>query len=252
MAKHNKTMDKKLLAKAILIRFMLMLVLVLSIQLASAELTHKQNTDLKFSITSNFADQCILTTINTPTDVLFVNQNGTKTSQTFNFTISSGNFSELGNYRLNIECADSTQKVTEYEDVEVTPNGQVMGLSQAILFGFVFLIIIGMLVFSIMGLSRANDVSWLIFYICATYIMSFCMFFVAWLFSSNYLWQTPILASVFWIIWLIMSICFFPFIIGVSGYILKLQAEALMVDNYVSKGYSQEDAKSLAKTKRKR
>jgi hypothetical protein len=218
----------------------------------SAEMTHKQNTNLIFSITSNFADECVLTTINTPTSVLFVNQNGTKNSQTFNYTISSANFTELGNYRLNIECSDSTDKVTEYEDVEVTPNGQVLGLSQSILFGFVFLIIIGLLFFSVMGLARANDVSWLIFYICSTYIMSFCMFFVAWLFSENYLWQTPILASVFWIVWLIMSILFFPFIIGVSGYILKLQAEALMVDNYVSKGYSQEDAKSLAKTKRKR
>ena len=245
-------MDKKLLAKVILIRFMLMFVLALSIQLVSADLTHKQNTNLKFSITSNFADECVLTTINTPTDVLFINQNGSKTSQTFNFTIPSGNFSKLGDYRLNIECADSTQKVTEYESVEVTPNGQILGLSQSILFGFVFLIIIGLLVFSVYGLSKANEVSWLIFYICATYIMAFCMFFVAWLFSSNYLWQTPILASVFWIIWLIMSILFFPFIVGVSGYILKLQAEALMVDDYVSKGYSQEDAKSLAKTKRKR
>jgi len=90
----------------------------------SAELTHKQNTDLKFSITSNFADECVLTTINTPTDVLFVNQNGTKTSQTFNFTISSGNFTELGNYRLNIECADDTDKVTEYESVVVSLNGK--------------------------------------------------------------------------------------------------------------------------------
>jgi hypothetical protein len=123
MAKHNKTMDKKIDMQTILMRFMFVFVLVLSIQLVSAELTHKQNTDLKFSMSSNFADECVLTTINTPTNVLFINQNGTKTSQTFNFTISSSNFATVGNYRLNIECSDATDKVTEYESVTVTLSG---------------------------------------------------------------------------------------------------------------------------------
>jgi hypothetical protein len=98
--------------------------MLMMISFVSAEMTHKQNTNLIFSITSNFADQCVLTTINTPTDVLFINQNGTKNSQTFNYTMLSGNFTELGNYRLNIECADSTDKITEFEDVEVTPTGE--------------------------------------------------------------------------------------------------------------------------------
>jgi hypothetical protein len=92
----------------------------------SADITHKVDTDLKFSITSNFADQCILTTINTPTDVIFINQNATKTSQTFNFTISSLNLSSVGNYRLNIECSDATDAVTEYESLEVTPTGKTI------------------------------------------------------------------------------------------------------------------------------
>jgi hypothetical protein len=100
------------------------LFLIFSLTLVSADMTHKQNTDLKFSITSNFADQCVLTTINTPTDILFVNQEATKTSQTFNFSVDKTNLTELGNYRLNIECSDTANKVTEYESVEVTPTGK--------------------------------------------------------------------------------------------------------------------------------
>jgi len=132
------------------------LLMFMMFSFVSAEMTHKQNTNLIFSITSNFADQCVLTTINTPTDVLFVNQNGTKNSQTFNFTISSGNFTELGNYRLNIECADSTDKVTEYESVEVTYTGEVMTTQQ----GMVYVIALVALTLFALGLwfmySRIN------------------------------------------------------------------------------------------------
>lgn len=101
------------------------MLLVFTMSFISAEITQQQNTVLKFSMTSNFADNCTLTTINTPTDVLFVNQNGSKTSQTFNFTINGGNFTELGEHRLNIECADTTDKITEYETVSVTPTGEM-------------------------------------------------------------------------------------------------------------------------------
>jgi hypothetical protein len=168
---------------------------------------------------------------------------------TYNFC----NTSQLGRYDVSgigdINSVDTGFSVLWFE---VTPNGKQMDVSQSILFGFIFLIIVGLLTFSVYGLSNSNQVEWTIFYICSTYILSFCMFFVAWLFSDNYLWQTPILASVFWIIWLILAICFFPFIIGVSGYILKLQAETLMMDEYTSQGYSKEDAKSLTKARRKR
>ena len=111
--------------KGIIVMLIYILLAIGLINFSSAEMAHKQNTNLIFSITSNFADECVLTTINTPTSVLFINQNGTRNSQTFNYTINSGNFSELGNYRLNIECSDDTDKVTEYESLEVTPTGEL-------------------------------------------------------------------------------------------------------------------------------
>jgi hypothetical protein len=134
----------------------------------------------------------------------------------------------------------------------ITPNGGAFDISQAILFGFIFLLVTGILIFGIYGLTRASEVSWQIFYICLTYLMMFCLFFISWLFTSNYLYEMQILSSIFWILWFILAICFWPFIIGVSGYLLKLQAEALMVTEYQKQGFSKEDSRELAKTKRKR
>lgn len=130
------------------------------------------------------------------------------------------------------------------------PVGLEISLPQVILFGFVFILIGVFLYASIMGVLQAINASWQIFYVCTTYLLFFSIFFVGWLFSDKYLWATPILASIFWIIWLILSILFWPFVIGVSAYILKKEAEALMVDGYVKQGYSREDSQELAKRKR--
>ena len=166
--------------------------------------------------------------------------------------ISKGNFTTPSTYSYKIKCQGTNIGGYETGKFEVTPTGGQLDTSNSIIFGFMFMIIFIFLGFGVYGLIRSKKVEWTIFYICLTYLMAFCMFFVAWLFSDNYLWQTPILASVFWIIWLILAICFFPFIIGVSGYILKLQAEALMVSEYVDQGYSPQDAKSLTKARRKK
>lgn len=98
--------------------------LVFMIGLVSAETPHKINTDLTFSITSNKATACTLTTINTPTNVLVLNLNGTKNSQTFTFNIDKGNFSEVGIHQMNIECSDGTTTVTGQITREVSYNGR--------------------------------------------------------------------------------------------------------------------------------
>ena len=100
---------------------------ILLANFASAELTHKQNTDLNYTMTSNFASYCILTTINTPDGFNSLEMNATSAgSQTFLFQIDGSNFSSLGEHRLNIACFGGSTVVTEYESVTVTPTGEQM------------------------------------------------------------------------------------------------------------------------------
>jgi len=107
--------------------------------------THQQDTDYLFSITSNFATECTLTTIDTPVNVLFINQSGTKTSQTFNFTINGTNFTELGNYKLNIECTDGSTTVTQNEDVYVNLSGVEGNMTLIIANIFLIILICGLI-----------------------------------------------------------------------------------------------------------
>jgi hypothetical protein len=117
-----------------------MFITLFLIGIASASyLPHKQNTDLEFSITSNFATYCTLTNINTPTKMVIVNQNGTNNLQTFNWTINKENLTELGVYNLNIMCSDGTDTVTGSVEREVNTSGQ--GGTENIVF-FLFLILL--------------------------------------------------------------------------------------------------------------
>lgn len=99
--------------------FLFLVLGMLMLSGASADyLPHKVNTDLKFSITSNFADECLLSTINTPTDVIEINQL-IQGSGTFTFEIDKDNYKELGVYRHNIICNDGVDVVSDFESVEV-------------------------------------------------------------------------------------------------------------------------------------
>lgn len=113
----------------------------------SAEIPHEQNTELNFSITSNFATSCELTTINTPTGVIIIDQTDTSVG-TFNFNILGGNFTSLGTYCMNIVCTDGIDVTTGKECREVTTDGigsnqtkqdnyYILFIGIALLFGFV-------------------------------------------------------------------------------------------------------------------
>jgi len=107
-----------------------MLLLMFSLTLVSASyLPHKQNTELNFSITSNFATSCELTTINSPTGIILIEQTDTSIG-TFNFNVLGGNFSNLGTYCMNIVCTDGDKITSGQECRDVTSSGEVYNQSQ--------------------------------------------------------------------------------------------------------------------------
>jgi hypothetical protein len=140
--------------------------IVIMFSMVSAEgITHQQNTDLNYTMTSNFATYCTLTTINTPNGFNTIEVNGTLIgSQTFLFEITGSNFSSLGNYRLNIACFGGSTVVTEYQSVEVTTDGLTGKL------GFTILILILSLGIIVLGLWKQDPI--------VTLLGSFGLYFI--------------------------------------------------------------------------
>ena len=130
------------------------LLIVLPLATASEFPTHKQNTDLQFSITSNNATECNLTSINAPGSLISINQIGTKNFQTFNFTIAGGNYSEFGTYCHNIECSDGSIIVSGDKCYEINYFGKELTESQSTIYLGLLGILILVLFVTFLGIGR--------------------------------------------------------------------------------------------------
>lgn len=114
--------------------FFLLILITIPLTTALDYPTHKQNTDLLFSITSNNATGCNLTKINAPGELILIEQVGTKNQQTFSFNVSSGNYSEFGTYCHKLECSDGATIESGEECYEVNYFGKELTDSQSTIY----------------------------------------------------------------------------------------------------------------------
>lgn len=121
---------------------------------------HKLDTSLSFSITSNNATSCNLTIINSPINIIDINQEGTRYSQTFNFSVDAGNYTEKGVYCHNIECYDGVSYKTGQECYQINYFGKELTESQSQLYLGLLVILILILIGTFFGigfLPRQNE-----------------------------------------------------------------------------------------------
>jgi hypothetical protein len=171
------------------------------------------------------------------------------------YNASAGNFSELGQYAGYMYCQTNTTGDIRggfFEFAfEVNPTGIGLTTGKAILYGFILSLIGLFLFFSISGIRKAESGVWLVAYICLTYILVYGLIGILYLLANAFLWMTPIMANILYIIWFIMGIGFLPFAIILSLYMLGKEAEATLEQDYMKQGYTRDDARDLSRrTKR--
>jgi len=177
--------------------FFFILLLIIPLATALDYPRHKQNTDLEFSITSNNATNCNLTKINSPTGIITINQVGTQSSQTFNFTINGGNYSEFGVYCHNIECSDGTKINSGEKCYEVNYFGKELTSSQSTLYiGLLGILILTLFItfYSLRFLPDSNtkdeygrilSISYLKYFRLVLWLVSYFLFIAILYLSSN-------------------------------------------------------------------
>lgn len=127
------------------------LVLIISVTSVSAYTSHKQNTNFDLVVQSNNATTCNVTYIQFPDGVnLIINKVMTKTGNTFNYTLNSNNFTQLGDSCIGVSCSDGTIQETGSICRSITPSG-----SNNIL-GFFILIIVVIYAIAFVGFFGKN------------------------------------------------------------------------------------------------
>ncbi len=136
------------------------------IPLVSAEyLPHKKNTNLSFSITSNNATECNVSSYDYPSVSTMINQTMTRDGQTFTAYFNKNNFTSVGIHCYNIVCSDSSTYETGSVCREVTPSGSQITSGKSIgLFGSLLLMVLLSVISLVLAFKSENVVARISFY----------------------------------------------------------------------------------------
>lgn len=184
-----------------------------------------------------------ITTVVKPNEIVNVYSTMDKNGTFFNYTFCNNDV--YGRYTVNGN--DNMGNPWAYYYLV----GNELSVGKSLIYLLFLSILFILLCLSVYGINKADKGEWQIFYICTSYVLTFSLVFIFWLFSQNYLYDIPLLESTFWILWITLAGLFFPFIIIVSAYILKKQGEALMVDDYQKQGYTKEESLEMAKSRKR-
>lgn len=211
---------------------------------------HLSNISNGHWINNSLAD-CRLHLYNTTGDHTFESGLLKKDSNWYDWEvyITQGNFSDIGTHAFYIFCYSADFGGEARGTFEVTPTGASFDTSNAVLYGFILALIGMFLFFSINGIKKSTSGSWLIAYICLTYILLYLLIGFLYLMSKYYLFTTPIFESIFYIAWFVMGVGFLPFVIVLTLYILGQEAKAVLKRDYMGQGYNEEEARELSKRK---
>lgn len=229
--------------------WLLCCILLFSAVSASDYLPHKINTQLEFSITSNEAISCNVTSYDYPLGFVTLQQIMTRNGQTFNATIDKTNFTSIGDYCFNIVCSSGTAIETGSVCRDVTPSGDNFTMQQALLIVVLYIFIILLLLISLYLIFFSETFEWVVGGISSTYIMLFTLVFITWLFMTNYFSQFAILGNILWILWLILGFGFLPFIAGLSFYIILRGFNQKNIESLQTMGYTRDEATALSKNR---
>jgi len=165
--------------------------------------------------------------------------------------LTSANFSNSEVYDYGIKCNSTFLAGNTVGEYKVTPTGVELDIPTTIILILILGLLSILLFFSINGIKNAISGVWMIAYACLTYVMLYLIIGFLYLLSKYYLWYTSIFESILYIAWFVMGIGFLPFIIIIILYIIGQEAKAVMNKDFMSQGYTRDEARELSKRKHK-
>ena len=145
--------------------------------------TFRQSTDVNLIQTCNNCTYCNLTKVTAPdSTVLQINQEMTKDITSYNFTLSLGNTSQLGDYKFCYDCGNDEENMVGCVSFIVTSTGlsqtTSQGISSAI---YLVLMIVLTVMFSYLSIRLFNSDRWWILGIFFGFFSFILLFYDVWL-----------------------------------------------------------------------
>jgi len=153
----------------------------------------------------------------------------------------------LGYYYINGVEDDGGILTTWDKTINITPNGQdATTANAAFYYGMIFLFVIVLL--GGIYLSWKVKTPWIkILYACISYLCFVVITFIIWQVCANFISAVSFIPSITFMIWVVSTICFLPFIVIIILYMLNLAQKDLDTERDINMGYSEEEASKRRK-----
>lgn len=158
---------------------------------------------------------------------------------------------DIGFYSYGVSCQDGNGGALA-GTFEVTPNGDSFNTSKAILLLGALIIILTLLILTIRGMLIVDNFGWNFGFLNIAYLLLNIFFFVGWKIFSNYLYEIPSIGVALHSMWIVSNIVWIPFILGQVAYLLLTMTEETQINKLVKMGYSQDEANSRIRKRKKR
>jgi hypothetical protein len=208
----------------------------------SAYETKEVNQNLSFSITSNNASECVITTMDS-IDVSILNYNMTRVGQTFYATILSGNITKAGiDVCFNIECSDGVQKSTGDECFSITPNGQEASVGSAVFYvGLIFILIIFLIGCVYVFMSSDNLLAKVGMFGLG-YLLLIAITFIGWNMAEDFVSSSPFLIDMLRILFWVLISGALPLLLGAFAWYTIMLFKIKEIERLMTKGMSYDEA----------
>lgn len=155
---------------------------------------------------------------------------------------------------------------------EVTPTGDSLSLATMIAFIFVILLVIVVFAWSLLSLLEAihgygiakdedasnedfdkiryKSIGWITGFSSIAYLSLWTLSFLLWYFCSSFVWMMPVVSSILWLVWKILSWLIPFYILGMVAWMIIANMTENLIKDYERRGYSREDARRMARRRR--
>lgn len=215
------------------------------------ETPHRANTPFDLVVSSDYATNCNLTSIQYPNGgATFMNIPLNKNVQNFYLTINETNYSQTGNVCHDVICYDSSLSNTGSICRNITPNGEEPNQAIAFIYGILMFILIGAFALCVYYVITSDHVWVKAFGWGFGYLFLIGISFIAWNLGANFLTSATFLIEFLRISFLVLMIGFFPFILLLFVYGVYMMITIKEITDMIDRGIPETEAVERARWKK--
>lgn len=166
----------------------------------------------------------------------------------FSYNLS---FSNNGFYKVVSVCVDGSKNRTTTDIISVNPNGEEPTSATSIFYIGLLSILIVILLICVYGFISSEQIWTTTIFISGFYLLFIALTFVSWNMAANFMTSAPFLIFFLRLLFFVSTIGLFPFLLGLFAYGSYMAIQIDEIKKLQEQGYSEEEAWSKVKKRRK-